>query len=117
MRLVKIMVCCLATLSIYAGECDPTHPPELELFYSPYCYYSLKVLNYLKSIDKTIPLRNVSDDPAAKEELRVKGGKMQVPCLLIEDIPLYESDLIILWLSENQECLVETQAGREDLPE
>lgn len=106
MRLRGVLLCCfMALLGNVSATCDPAHPPKLELFYSPYCYYSLKVLNYLKSIDKTVPLRDVVDNVKAKEELRDKGGKMQVPCLFINDQPLYESDLIVQWLSENQECL------------
>ncbi len=52
-----------------------------------------------------MPLKDVVYDPQAKEELREKGGKMQVPCLLIDAYPLYESDEIIRWFSEHQDCL------------
>ncbi|MES2344975.1 MAG: glutathione S-transferase N-terminal domain-containing protein [Chlamydiota bacterium] len=101
MKAFYVLLCCCATVLGYSEE----YKPELELFYSPYCYYSQKVLNYLKSIHKSVPLKDVVYDPQAKEELREKGGKMQVPCLLIDAYPLYESDEIIRWFSEHQDCL------------
>ncbi len=79
--------------------------PVLVLYYSPSCGYSQKVVRYLKQIHKTVPMKNVINDREAKEELRKFGGIMQVPCLLIDGKPLYESDLIIQWLSEHQEDL------------
>lgn len=94
---IVMTICC-------GAECTEA---RLELFYSPYCYYSHKVLDYLDKEGKTVPLRNVVTDKEAKGELKKKGGKMQVPCLLIGDYPLYESDLIIEWLSEHLECLQE----------
>lgn len=79
--------------------------PVLVLYYSPYCGFSQKVLNYLRQIHKTVPMKNVINNPEAKEELRKYGGIMQVPCLFIDGKPLYESDQIIQWLSQHQEDL------------
>jgi glutaredoxin 3 len=79
--------------------------PVLVLYYSPYCGFSQKVLNYLKQLHKTVPMKNVINNPEAKEELRKYGGIMQVPCLFIDGKPLYESDQIIQWLSQHQEDL------------
>ena len=79
--------------------------PVLVLYYSPYCGYSQMVLNYLKQIHKTVPMKNVIDNPTAKDELKRYGGKLQVPCLFIDQNPLYESDKIIQWLSQNQDYL------------
>lgn len=76
--------------------------PKLVLYYSPTCPYSQKVLNYLKAINKTVPMKNVYASPHVKEELRTLGGKMQVPCLIINGKPLYESDQIIQWLADNK---------------
>ena len=61
----------------------------LVLYYSSHCPYSQKVLDFLKSIGKEIPLKNVSNDPKAREELLHLGGKYQVPCLFIDEKPLY----------------------------
>lgn len=74
----------------------------LLLYYTSYCPYSQKVLSYLNKIHKTLPMRNLGNVPKAKEELKEIGGKMQVPCLIIDGHPLYESDAIIDWLSKHQ---------------
>lgn len=77
--------------------------PRLMLYYSPTCPHSQKVLTYLESIHKTVPMKNVYASPQIKEELISIGGKAQVPCLIINNQPLYEADLIIQWLSENKD--------------
>ncbi|GAB4184945.1 MAG: hypothetical protein Tsb0015_01500 [Simkaniaceae bacterium] len=78
---------------------------NLLLFYKTGCPYCEKVLTALKKMGKDIPKKNISEDPSAKEELKEKGGKVQVPCLFINDSPLYESDDIIHWLEENKSLL------------
>jgi glutaredoxin 3 len=79
--------------------------PMLVLYYSPNCPYSTKVLRYLSSIHKTVPMKNVLLDPSSKAELLKQGGKSQVPCLMINGQALYESDEIIRWLSTHKEFL------------
>ncbi len=79
--------------------------PVLILYYTPSCPYSVKVLNYLKDKRKQVPMKNVSNNPQAKEELRKYGGKLQVPCLFIDGKPLYESNDIIYWLSQHLDVL------------
>lgn len=79
--------------------------PQLALYYAPWCPYCQKVLNYLKQIHKSVPLRNVYHGINVKEELRRLGGKAQVPCLIIDGQPLYESSDIIHWLSLNRDVL------------
>lgn len=83
----------------------PAKKTELLLFYTPWCPYSQKVLNYLNQIHKTVPMRNIQNDPQGKELLKSKGGKAQVPCLFIDGKALYESDMIIQWLANHKESL------------
>ena len=83
--------------------------PVLALYYNPSCFYCKKVTQYLNSIHKTVPLKNVAQDRKAKEELSRIGGRMQVPCLFIDGKPLYDSNAIIQWLSEHQEILEQAQ--------
>lgn len=82
--------------------------PALTLYYVPWCYYCHKVINYLKRINKQIPLKDIQD-PGNREELITIGGMSQVPCLVIGDEALYESSDIIAWLSARQDLL-------EDIP-
>lgn len=75
---------------------------DLMLYYSPYCPHSRQVLQYLDKIHKSVPMKNVYEDKAYKEELRKKGGLMQVPCLLIDGKPMYNADDIVQWMSQHQ---------------
>ena len=77
--------------------------PDLVLYYRPGCPYVRRVLNALKSMGKTIPMKNIQADPEAYRELVAVGGKAQVPCLFINGRPMYESAAIIKWLRENQD--------------
>lgn len=104
------LVCLLATgfLGAQEVECEtnylpPQHKPRLMLYYSATCPYSQKVLDYLTNIQKTVPMKNVYLDAQAKEELRHLGGRMIVPCLIIDGKPLYDADDIIQWLADNKE--------------
>lgn len=74
----------------------------LELFYKPTCPYCQKVLRFTDAEGIELPLRDISSDDAAAEELVRVGGKRQVPCLFIDGKPLYESDDIISWLGDHK---------------
>lgn len=69
-----------------------------ELFYMPSCPFCQKVLRFMEGRGIELPLRNITAEPAAREELARVGGKVQVPCLFIDGAPLYESDDIIAYL-------------------
>lgn len=75
--------------------------PELVLYYKPTCPYCRKVLNYLAGRGLTLKMKDIEANPAARSELVKIGGKGQVPCLLIDQHALYESDDIIRWLDQN----------------
>ncbi|GEM_PF-1501740 len=85
--------------------CPISEKHDLLLYYTTYCPFSQKVLKYLKKVHKQLPMKNLADDPFAKEELKKIGGKMQVPCLVIDGKALYEANEIILWLSKHQDEL------------
>lgn len=74
---------------------------ELVLYYKPACPYCVKVIRYLQSIGKQIPMKNTQDSKNQSELLKI-GGKKQVPCLVIDGKALYESDAIISWLKEHR---------------
>lgn len=96
---------------VYFGEPDEKPPqmefvaderPHLEFYMKPSCSYCKKVISYLKSIGKEIPMKDVGEDQKAAEELFQLGGKRQMPCLFINGKALYGSDEIIAWLEVNQ---------------
>ena len=74
---------------------------ELALYVMTGCPYCLKVKHFLADNGVTIPERNISTDTEAEQTLIVVGGKRQVPCLLIDGEPLYESNDIIAWVQKN----------------
>ncbi|PUU95161.1 glutathione S-transferase N-terminal domain-containing protein [Halanaerobium sp.] len=75
---------------------------DLVLYYYPTCPYCRKVTKFIDRNDlDQIELKNINQDQKAESELIEVGGKRQVPCLFIDDEPLYESDDIINWLKSN----------------
>ena len=75
--------------------------PELTLYHFPSCPFCKMVADCLDRLGAKIPMRDILVEPGAREELLAIGGKTQVPCLVIDGEPLYESADIIRWLEEN----------------
>jgi len=84
---------------------EEEHQPILILYHKQSCPFCKKVRDYLEEIGKTIPLKDIEEDPKAKDELLHLGGKNQVPCLFIDGIPLYEANDIINYLKEKKDNL------------
>jgi glutaredoxin len=77
---------------------------DLKLYYMDYCPFCDKVINYIKNNNLEIELKNINIKENY-DELISKGGLDQVPMLLIDGKPLYESEEIIKFLKgiiENQ---------------
>ena len=75
--------------------------PELTLYQSMYCPYCVKVMRFLKSQNIEVNSKDTMEDPGAREELISISGRTQVPCLVIDGEPLFESDDIIQWFKDN----------------
>lgn len=75
----------------------------LILYFKPTCSFCKKVLDFIKENSYNIPLKNVSEDAKAADELLHLGGKKQVPCLFIDDKALFESDAIIEYLKTRKD--------------
>jgi len=75
--------------------------PTLTLYHFAGCPYCEKVKNYLTQRKISVPMKDTHADPTNKEELIKIGGKVQVPCLVIDDRALYESNDIIQWFEKN----------------
>lgn len=75
--------------------------PELTLYYFPSCPYCKVVLECLDRLNLEIPMRDIQAESGARDELIEIGGKGQVPCLVIDGKPMYESADIVSWLEEN----------------
>ncbi|MEB3429195.1 glutaredoxin [Citroniella saccharovorans] len=74
---------------------------NLILYYKPTCPYCKKVQRFMGKNGIDIEMRNIDENESIKNELIEKGGKNQVPCLLIEGKAMYESSDIIDYLKEN----------------
>lgn len=65
------------------------------------CPFCKKVMQYMKKRDiKDVEMVDIAADPRNKKELIEVGGMDQVPMLLIDDKPLYESNDIIQWFKD-----------------
>lgn len=93
-----------------AARVEEPHIQSIALYYSPRCPYSQKVLSYMREENISIPLKDVTVDAVAKEELKTIGGNSVVPCLIVDGKAIYESDAIIEWLKEHKKALANSSA-------
>jgi len=67
----------------------------------------MRVLQYLETIHKTVPMENLKDNPIAKRDLRaVLGDELRVPCLVIDQEFILGEDPIIEWIKTHDELLL-----------
>jgi hypothetical protein len=83
---------------------DFAEPPGLEpdtvLFIRSNCMFSNNALAALGNLHiDSIPVLNVSEDPAALAELEAITGKGQAPCLVISGVPKHEAADIVTYLA------------------
>ena len=68
------------------------------------CPFCVKTRRALHKLNVPMTLRDAKNDPQARLELEQQGGKIQVPCLRIEENGqstwLYESKAIIAYLDQ-----------------
>ena len=76
---------------------EESEKKQLELYIKKTCPYCIKVLDYMdrNGIEVMIKDASIAEN---QEFLLENGKKKQVPCLFIDDKPLYESDDIIQYL-------------------
>jgi glutaredoxin len=75
---------------------------ELALYQFHACPFCIKTRRALHRLNLPVALRDAQHDQTARSELETGGGKIQVPCLRIEEPGgprwLYESKAIIAYL-------------------
>ena len=75
---------------------------NLELFYFPECPYCQRVLRTIEQLGLTdITFSDIHQNPAKKETLIKDTGRKTVPCLYIDNKPMFESSDIMQWLETN----------------
>lgn len=76
---------------------------ELKLYYKDVCPFCKKVFRYMdKNNIEGVDLIDIKANKKNQQELVEVGGMDQVPMLLIDGKPLYESDDIIQWFKDNK---------------
>lgn len=80
---------------------------QLSLYQFRACPFCTKTRRQILRLNLPIELRDAQHDTEVRAELMQQGGKIQVPCLRIEDDKqihwLYESDAIIAYLKQQFE--------------
>ena len=75
--------------------------PKLTLYHFMACPYCQRVRDFLSKEGISVPMKDTHENLANRDELVKIGGKSQVPCLVIDGKPLYESLDIIEWFKKN----------------
>jgi len=77
---------------------------NLSLYQFHACPFCVKIRRYLRKNSLNIDIRDAKNDKKYRSELKELGGKIQVPCLRIENnnniIWLYESNDIINYINK-----------------
>ena len=74
---------------------------DLKLYYKAECPFCKKVLRFIEKKNiQGVELVDIKADEANEKYLIEKGGMDQVPCLFIDEKPMYESMDIIKFLDE-----------------
>jgi glutaredoxin 3 len=77
--------------------------PSLTLYHHSLCGPCQKVITLLDQLgvrDRVL-IRNISEGKEVQQALEKAGGKVQVPCLVIGESALYESEEIMEWVKLN----------------
>ena len=80
------------------GVPSPDEPHDLALYKYDACPYCQVVLRALGNLEVEVELRDTMRDPEHRRGLMQATGRTQVPCLFIDDTPLFESTDIRAWL-------------------
>lgn len=74
---------------------------KLELFYYDACPFCQLVLRAVKQYNVQVEYKNILDDEQSLNRLVQDTGRRTVPCLYIDNKPMFESSDIVNWLAEN----------------
>ena len=78
---------------------------KLEYFYFDGCPFCSMVEREIKSLNIKVDYCDIYGDSAHLDRLVKDTGRRTVPCLYIDDEPMFESRDIIQWLKQNQDKL------------
>jgi len=73
---------------------------KLELYHKLTCPHSAKVRRFIEinRVEDRIRFHDVEVEGGARQRLESLTGNQEVPCLVIDGVPLQESGAIVRWL-------------------
>lgn len=76
---------------------------KLELFYFPQCPFCQIVISKIDLLGVTsqVELLNINKDNNVRQRLIKDTGTQTVPCLYVDDIPMFESTDINRWFDKH----------------
>jgi glutaredoxin 3 len=89
---------------------------KVELYYRESCPYSAKVTAFIaaRSLKKFIRYHDIDSEEDGEEKLEQISGDDQVPCLLVDQEAILESEDIMDWLELHEdELFVSKNSGEE----
>ncbi len=78
---------------------------KLELFYYDSCYFCRLVLSVIEELNLKVEMKNILEDRSNLQRLMNDTGRRTVPCLYIDNVPMFESEDIMDWLEQNESIL------------
>ncbi|OIQ16858.1 MAG: hypothetical protein BM556_14470 [Bacteriovorax sp. MedPE-SWde] len=75
--------------------------PKLEYFYYDACPFCQMVKSVINQLNVKLEYKNIQEDEASFNRLVADTGRRTVPCLYIDNKPMFESADIINWLQTN----------------
>jgi glutaredoxin len=79
--------------------------PKLELFKYDACPFCVRVMDAIDQLKIKVEMKDILMDKTNLQRLMSDTGRRTVPCLYIDNQPMFESADIINWLSENSDKL------------
>ncbi len=79
--------------------------PKLVLFKFDACPFCQSVISTIKQLKIKVEYKDIATDEESLKELIDHTGQRMVPCLYIDDKPMFESIDIIDWLKNHQNQL------------
>lgn len=79
--------------------------PYLELFKFDSCPYCQFVMNTIDKLAIKVEMRDIISNTSNRERLIKDTGRQTVPCLYIDNKPMFESRDISQWLNDHKDQL------------
>jgi len=80
------------------GIPTPDKLRTLQLYKFDRCPYCVRVFRVVERLNLSLTYRDTRNEISAHQSLIERTGRTQVPCLFIDDVPLFESNEICDWL-------------------